>query len=267
MTNCRWAPGRRGRARRLTAGGRADADPVAAGAEVVGGRGGQCPGSTPSRRWRPMGVARHENTKTTTQAGRTSTTSRARFVLPPPRRRRRRRAARGAAPPTRRARRSSTPRWPAAGPGAYRWPVLPAAVDAARIRAAPAPPRNDEARGRNARRSSPSRSSRAGCGGAGGCAVDGSAAVEAAAPRSRPRRPFARAWRRLAAIADADAADPPRRGGRLARNSGARPGARSFRGAAPASRRARGGLPRRDRGPRAVAPAALLRAVNVSCAL
>ena len=97
--------------------------------------------------------------------------------------------------------------WPR---GTYRWqPVLPAAVDAARIRAAPAPPSETTwARGRNAStvvavalELEPAAAARA------AAAVHGGAAVEAAVAAAAAPPALARAWRRLAAIADADAAD------------------------------------------------------------
>ena len=97
--------------------------------------------------------------------------------------------------------------WPR---GTYRWqPVLPAAVDAARIRAAPVPvPETTWARGRNASTVvavalalEPDAAARA------AAAVDGGAAVEAAVAAAAAPPALARAWRRLAAIADADAAD------------------------------------------------------------
>ena len=97
--------------------------------------------------------------------------------------------------------------WPR---GTYRWqPVLPAAVDAARIRAAPAPvPETTWARGRNAStvvavalELEPDAAARA------AAAVDAGAAVEAAVAAAAAPPALARAWRRLAAIADADAAD------------------------------------------------------------
>ena len=212
--------------------------------------------STPSRRWR--GEAR-KNTKLTTQAGRTSTTS-SRTL----------RAAAAldddavvarpvglAAADAPRAALLEAALGSARGPGGRtagspcsRPP--PTRADGAASGAAVggrrgARPQRLDGRRRRAR-------ARAGCGGAGGRGRDGGAAVEAAAAAAAAPPALARAWRRLAAIADADAADLRRAAaGDLAREPSARGRgrARSLSDAGSASRRKRwGGLPRRGRGPR-----------------
>ena len=128
------------------------------------------------------------------------------------------------------------------GPPAFGWPrtfhwqpVLPAAVAAARIRAAPAPaPETTWARGHNAStviavalELEPVSAALA------VAAVGSGEPVEAAVAAAAAPPALARAWRRLAAIADADASDLRRAAANDSHGTGAAAeAARAFRGAA-----------------------------------